>query len=181
MRDLWDKKFGEIFFSQVISLFGGLIAGTILAVYTHQILLLPGMLILLPGFLEMRGSISGSIAARLTSGLYLGIVKPNTLKTAIVKGNVIASFLLALFVSFLLGVIAFFFTLVVFSTYSPKLLFIPLIAGIIANALEIPLALLVTFYLFRHGYDPADIMGPFVTSTGDITSILSLLLVMVFL
>ena len=53
---------------------------------------------------------------------------------------------------------------------------IPLIAGIIANTIEIPLTLFTTLYLFKKGYDPNNIMGPFVTSTGDIISILSILI-----
>ena len=62
-----------------------------------------------------------------------------------------------------------------------KIIFLPLFAGIIANAIEIPLTFFVTIYLFKKGHDPNNIMGPFVTSTGDITSIISLLIAMVIL
>src|SRR3989338_5445908 len=72
-----DKSFKEIFSSQIVSLFGGLIAGIILAVYSDKIFLIPGMLILLPGFLEMRGNISGSFASRLSSGLFLRVIDPH--------------------------------------------------------------------------------------------------------
>ena len=158
-----------------------MISGTILAVYTDNILLIPGMLILLPGFLEMRGNISGSLAARLTSGLFLGIVNPKKIKSKIVKGNVIASFLLVLLISFILGLIAFLFNYFAFSIYTPNLILIALIAGVIANIIEIPISLFFTFYFFRKGHDPNNIMGPFVTTTGDITSILALLIAMVIL
>ena len=158
-----------------------MISGTILAVYTDNILLIPGMLILLPGFLEMRGNISGSLAARLTSGLFLGIVNPKKIKSKIVKGIVIASFLLVLLISFILGLIAFLFNYFAFSIYTPNLILIALIAGVIANIIEIPISLFFTFYFFRKGHDPNNIMGPFVTTTGDITSILALLIAMVIL
>jgi len=176
-----DENFKEIFSFQIISLIGGMISGTILAVYTDNILLIPGMLILLPGFLEMRGNISGSLAARLTSGLFLGIVNPKKIKSKIVKGNVIASFLLVLLISFILGLIAFLFNYFAFSIYTPNLILIALIAGVIANIIEIPISLFFTFYFFRKGHDPNNIMGPFVTTTGDITSILALLIAMVIL
>jgi len=55
------------------------------------------------------------------------------------------------------------------------------IAGIIVNAIEIPLTLFTTFYLFRKGHDPNNIMGPFITSTGDVTSIISLLIALVLI
>lgn len=178
---IFDKDFREIFSSQVVSILGGLIAGTILAVYTNQILLIPGMLILLPGFLEMRGNISGSFASRLSSGLFLGVVKPRIRDTKLIKGNLFASFLLAVIVSFALGLIAFLFNYFVLHTITLKIILLPLIAGVIANAVEIPLTLFATFYLFKKGHDPNNIMGPFVTSTGDITSVVSLLIALMII
>jgi mgtE-like transporter len=160
---------------------GGILAGTILAIYTDKMLLIPGMLILLPGFLEMRGSISGAFASRLSAGLFLGIVKPTLRKTHVVKGNLAASFLLALFVSLMLGVIALVFNYLTLGMWTPTIVLLPIIAGIIANAVEIPLTLIATFYLFRKGHDPNNFMGPFVTSTGDVTSIVALLIALVIL
>lgn len=178
---LFDKRFREIFSSQLVSILGGLIAGTILAIYTDKLFLIPGMFILLPGFLEMRGNISGALAARLTSGMYLGFVNPRKPNTKIIKGNILASFMLAIIVSFALGLLAFIFNYLAFGILTLKILFIPLVAGILANAIEIPLTLFFTFYLFRKGHDPDNIMGPFVTSTGDITSVLSLLIVVLLI
>ncbi|MDP2908287.1 MAG: magnesium transporter [Nanoarchaeota archaeon] len=178
---VFDKSFKEIFLSQIVSIIGGLIAGTILALYTDKLLLIPGMLILLPGFLEMRGNISGSFASRLSSGLFLGVINPNKVKTKIIRGNLLSSFLLAIIISFTLGLIAFLFNLLVFKIAVSKIILLPLIAGIIANAIEIPLTLVVTFYLFKKGHDPNNIIGPFVTSTGDITSIASLLIALVII
>ncbi len=178
---IFDKDFKEIFSSQVVSILGGLIAGTILAVYTNEILLIPGILILLPGFLEMRGNISGSFASRLSSGLFLGVVKPRIRETKLIKGNLFASFLLAVIVSFALGLIAFLFNYFVLHIVTLRIILIPLIAGVIANAVEIPLTLFATFYFFKKGHDPNNIMGPFVTSTGDITSVVSLLIALMII
>ncbi|HLC65206.1 MAG TPA: magnesium transporter [Candidatus Nanoarchaeia archaeon] len=170
-----DTSFREIFAAQMVSIFGGLIAGILLAVYTDKILLIPGMLILLPGFLEMRGNISGTLASRISSGLFLGMIKPSGIKSGVIRANMLASFLLVIVVSFALGILASLFNYFVFDVFIAKIIFIPVIAGIIANSVEIPLTLFATFYIYRKGHDPNNIMGPFVTSTGDITSILSLL------
>lgn len=175
-------EFREILFSQFISVGGGLLAGTILAIWTDKILLIPGMLILLPGFLGLRGNISGSMAARLGSGLFLRFIKPGKIKkNRIVRGNVTASFLLAIIVSLAIGLMAFIFTLVFFGVSYPKIILIPLFAGIISNIIEIPLALFFTIYLFKKGHDPDNIMGPFVSTVGDIVSILSLLIVILII
>lgn len=178
---VFDKNFKDILQSQLVSIAGGLIAGTFLAVYTEKLLLIPGMLILLPGFLEVRGNISGSFAARLSSGLFLKVIHPTRIKTHIIKGNLLASFFLATIVSFILGAIAFLFTYLVTGIVSYKIIIVPVIAGIVANAVEIPLTMIMTFYLFKKGHDPNNIMGPFVTSTGDITSIIALLLTLVII
>jgi mgtE-like transporter len=179
--DIFDKGFREIFSSQIISIMGGLIAGIIIAIYMDKLLFIPGMLILLPGFLEMRGNISGSFASRLSSGLFLGIIKPDKFKTKIIKGNLLASFLLAVIISLALGLVAFLLTYFIFKVFILEIILLPLIAGIIANAIEIPLTLIVTFYLFKKGHDPNNIMGPFVTSTGDITSVISLIIALVII
>src|SRR3989338_814080 len=83
----FDSTFKEILSSQAASVADGLIARTLLAFYTDKMLLLPGMLILIPGFLEMRGNISGSFSSRIACGLFLGVVKPEKIWTKIVKGN----------------------------------------------------------------------------------------------
>ncbi|HLD83472.1 MAG TPA: magnesium transporter [archaeon] len=174
----FDSSFKEILSSQAASIAGGLIAGTLIALHADKLLLVPGMLILIPGFLEMRGNISGSFSSRLTSGLFLGVVKPDRFGTKIVKGNLLASFLQAMIISFSLGVIAFLFNWLIFGVSSTGIIIFPVVAGIIANAMEIPLALFITFYLFRKGHDPNNIMGPVITSTGDIISVISLLIAM---
>jgi len=179
--DLFDKNFREIFSAQLVSIFGGLIVGSILAIYTDKILLIPGMLILLPGFLEMRGNISGTLASRLSSGLFLGVVQKNGFKAKIITANILASSFLAVVISFCLGLMAYLFNYAILGVSAPSIILILVIASIIANAMEIPIALAATFYLFRKGHDPNNIMGPFVTSTGDITSIAALLIALVII
>lgn len=174
-------EFKEIFFSQLISITFGLSAGTILAIYTDKLLLIPGMLILLPGFLEMRGNISGSLASRISSGLFLGVIKTNKIKTHLIKGNIFASLLLALIISIVLGIIALLFNYIIIEKLVFDIILISVVAGVLSNIIEIPLTILTTFYFFKRGHDPNNIMGPFVTSTGDISSILSLLIAVVII
>ena len=176
-----DRNFFEILGSQAVSLAGGIVAGTLLAVYTDQLLLLPGIFIMLPGFLEMRGNISGSFSSRISSGLFLGIIRARSPSRKIIRGNLAASFILATAVSLLLGIIAFVFSFFIGGVVFPEIIILPLIAGVLANAIEIPLTLFATIYLYRKGHDPNNIMGPFITSTGDVISVLSLLLSMVIL
>lgn len=177
----FNKGFKEIFSTQIVSVLGGLIAGTILAVYTDKILLIPGMMILLPGLLELRNSMGGSFASRLSAGLFLGFIKPTIKKTHLIKGNIYASVILAFIISLFLGLFAFLFNYFFLHIITPKIILIPLIAGTIANAVEVPITLGATFYLFRKGHDPNNIMGPFITSAGDIISIISIIIALVII
>ncbi len=176
MKKLFDTSFKEIFFAQIFAVIGGLIGGTILAIYTDKLLIIPGMLILLPGFLEMRGNISGSFASRLSSGLFLRIINPNRKNNRIIDGNLIAAFTLVMIISTVLGIIAFLFNYFILGVFIPQIIFLSLSAGIIANFIEIPLTMFTTFYLFRKGHDPNNIIGTVITTTGDVTSIIALLI-----
>lgn len=178
---IFDHNFKEIFSSQIVSQIGGLIAGTVIAIYKDQLLLLPGMLVLLPGFLEMRGNIGGSLSSRISSGLFLGVIHKNKINSKIVRGNLLASFLLGLVISLSLGLIAFLFNYFIFDIMNTKIILLPVLAGILAAIIEVPLALWATFYFFRNKHDPNNIMGPFITTVADIVSVFSLLLVMVVL
>ncbi len=175
------KDFDEILTAEMASTAGGLIAGTMLAFITNQIELIPALLIFLPGFLEMRGNISGSLAARLSSGLYLGAERPRLRRNRILKGNVAAAMILAIVVSIILGVVAFFANMAFFGILDYRIIGIALIAGLLSNIVEIPIAVLTTFWLFRHGHDPNNIMGPYVTTTGDISSIIAIFIAIVII
>ncbi|MBN2421185.1 magnesium transporter [Candidatus Woesearchaeota archaeon] len=179
--NIFDKNFKEIFSTQLVSIIGGLIAGTLLAIYTDKIFIIPGMLILIPGMLEMRNSIDGSFASRLSAGLFLHVISPKHTKTKIIRGNLFAALFLGMVVSLFLGLIAYVFNYLILNVSTPEIILIPIIAGLIANLIELPLTLSATLFLFNRGHDPNNIMGPFITSTGDIISIISLLIALVII
>lgn len=172
---LFDKDFKEIFFSQIISVIGGLIAGTVLAIYSNKLLIIPGILLLIPSFLEMRGSISGTLFSRISSGLFLGVIKTNRYNTKIVKGNAVSSFVLSIIVSIILGFIVFLFNYYILGVFYIWVVFLPILAAIISSIIDIPIVFISTFYLFKKGHDPNNIMGPFITSTGDVISVIGFL------
>lgn len=179
MRWVLDRDFRDILGSELVSVTGGLLTGSILAAQEDVLLAIPGVLIIVPGFLEMRGNISGTLSSRLTAGLFLGEIETGDWRSRIILGNLFGSILLSLGISISLGLIAFLFTLVAFDRIATNLILIPVIAGVVANGIEVPLTVYATFFVFRRGHDPNNVIGPFVTSTGDVTSILALLLAVI--
>ena len=80
------KMVRESFFSEVLAISGGTLAGFFLASSAMQNLLenFPGLLIMVPGFLGLRGNILGAVSARIGTGLHTGLIEPKiTLKTAL--------------------------------------------------------------------------------------------------
>lgn len=169
------KDFKEILSVEMISVTGGLLAGLALTFVVDKLYLIPGLLILLPGFLEMRGNISGSLSARLSAGLHVHALDKRYDRKKIVQGNIIGSLVLVVLVSLFLGVAAYYLSYQFFYIANPNIIIVSVAAGLLSNIVEIPLAIAATFWLFRHGHDPNNIMGPYVTTTGDIISIVSLL------
>lgn len=169
----------EIISAEFISITGAVIAGIVLVSMIDKLYLVPGLLILLPGFLEMRGSISGSLASRLSSGLFLGALKPKIKNNRTLRGNIIASIILVFITSLALGLMAYAVGFFLFGISSTEIIYISVIAGLLSNAIQIPLTIFMTFWFFKKGHDPNNIMGPYTTTAGDIISVISLYLIIV--
>ncbi len=171
------KDFLEILSGELIAVTGGLLAGLSLAIFKDKLLLIPGLFILLPGILEMRGNISGSLAARIGSALHLGTLSVNAkYNNKIILGNIFASFLLAIFVSLILGSLAYIATLIFFHIQFIEIIYISVFAAIFSNIILLPLTIKTSLWLYKKGHDPDNIMGPYITTVGDVVCILAVLL-----
>ena len=168
------NDFREILAVELISVSGGLLAGVALASMTNQIFLIPGLFILIPGFLEMRGSLGGSMAARLSSGLFLGVVRPK-MSDRTAKSNMLATAFLIMISSVILGIFAYLASSWFFGIENMKIIFISVIAGMVSIIMT-PLTVYTTMWVFRKGHDPNNIMGPYITTMGDVMSIVSFMI-----
>ena len=167
----------QIIKGQIFSLTGGLIAGSLLSLYTDKLYLIPGIFVLLPGFLELQGGINGAMAARIGSIAHkFGVDKVDDAKDEHIKSNVFASIFLNFTASAFLGLLSFFLVKVFFKEEIPQLIAIPLIAAFFASTVLIPITEKVSSILYKRGIDPDNVMGPIVTSIGDVVSTASILI-----
>lgn len=171
-----NKEFLELSISEIVSVTGGILAGSLLAILTNKIFIIPGILVLMPGFLEMRGNIFGSLAARISTGLHLGTIDKNKRLSKPIIQNTIASSILSIIVGLILGLVAYIAINIFFKTDNISIIFVSFLAAIISTIILIPLTIESTLWLYRHNYDPNNIIGPYVTTLGDLVSIISLLL-----
>lgn len=178
------EDFKEIMSGQIISVSGGLFAGILLAAAENRIMLVPGIFILIPGFLAMRGELSAEFSAKISSYLFTHKLKADIEKaehSKLVWKNLVANFILVILVSFVLGFLAFLSTYYFFGYYFPKIIWISLAAGLLSNIIEIPITLVASIWLFKKNIDPNNVMGPIVTTTGDVTSVLAILVMVMVL
>lgn len=164
----------------VVSLVAGLFAGTILGTETMRegIESVPGILILLPAFLATRGGVYGSLGARLSSGLHQGLIEPRfDLGNRRLRNAVVASFVNGMVVSVGIAVIAFLVLLALGRTGNlVELVGIMVVAGFLSAILMLSVLISVLFAGYRRGLDPDNLIGPVVTTLGDVFGIVFLLI-----
>lgn len=163
----------------LVSAFGGLFAGLVLSGMEQDLEAIRGLLVLVPALLATRGNVFGAFAARIASGLHQGIVSPvfqwkderiRATTAAASSNNLLASgFAAILTVGALLWL---------GQPVAPlwKLLAIALIAAFLSGIALVAVVIVFMFLGFRRGIDPDTLVGPLVTTTGDIIGIAFLLL-----
>lgn len=171
------KMVKESFFSEVLSISGGTLAGFFLASSAMQNLLenFPGLLIMVPGFLGLRGNILGAVSARIGTGLHTGLIEPKITLKGDTAMNLVASLFLSVFVNSLIGVLAYLVSVVLgLDAVLWKLMVVGALSGALASVIVGPFTIVLTILVFRKGIDPDSVMGPLVTSVGDITAVICL-------
>lgn len=161
----------------VVSAFGGLVAGSVLGGMEAQLSSVDGLLVLVPAFLAIRGSVYGSLGSRLSSALHQGIIEPvfawdrrlAAAGTAALGNSVLATVYAALLTVAVLPVLG--ETVASVETY----LVIAVVGGLLAGVALTAVVLGVVFVGFRRGLNPDDLVGPAVTTASDIFGMLALL------
>ena len=102
---------------------GAIIAGSIIGIMNspnegeNLFLKIPGLLIVIPGIIAMRGNISTALGSRLGSAYHLGVINTDNLFNKELKENITASLLLSLIMSFIIGILAY---IISFLSYWPN-------------------------------------------------------------
>ena len=161
-----------------ISLGGGLVAGTVLGTegMVDGFARYPGLLLLLPAFLATRGNVYGALGSRISSGLHQGLIEPRFERNPRLIAAVIASFINGIFISVFVGFFSWFVLTVLGRDAAAlvELVGITLIAGVLTAIVLITGLLTLVFLGFKHGLDPDNLIGPIVTTLGDVFGVVFL-------
>ena len=149
---------------------GDLIAGIVLGKMTFFLEAFPGLLVVIPGAIGMRGNIFGSFASRLSTSLHIGLIAPHFEFSEDLDNNIFASFVLTLVLALCLGMVAKLFCILLHyeSIALMDFILICTIAGLISNLIMLPITMLISFKSFENGWDPDNITSPIIAGFGDL-------------
>ncbi|MBN2013883.1 MAG: magnesium transporter [Candidatus Altiarchaeota archaeon] len=162
---------------QIICVVGGIGAGVILTGMEHDLLGIPGLLILLPASLGMRGNISGALGSRLASGLHLGLIEPEIRWGKPLSDNVWSAMFLNVLMALISGIIAciaYEITNVETHANVIQLTLISLIAGTIAGLFLTALSVYLAIATYSKGFDPDNVLMPALSTVGDVITVFCL-------
>ncbi len=161
-----------------ITLLGGLFAGAVLDALVPYSNTFPGLLVAVPVFLATRGNVYGALGGRISSGLHQGLIEPRFSRDERLVRAVIASFINALGVSIVIALLSWGVLRLLGRAVAPLGVFLVILfaAGLLTSVTMIAGLLGLIFAGYRLGYDPDNLVGPIVTTLGDVFGMLFLFL-----
>ena len=166
-----------------VSLLGGLFAGAVLGSepMREAFRQYPGLLLLLPAFLATRGNVYGAFGARLSSGLHQGLIRPELAYDERLVNAVVASFVNGIGISVVIGVLswAVLQALGRESARLVELVGITLVSGVLTSVVLVFGLMGLVFGSYEFGLDPDNLIGPIVTTLGDVFGVVFLYLAVV--
>jgi mgtE-like transporter len=152
---------------------GGLIAGGLLESFSGLALRTGWSIALYPIVLTGRGALNGIEAARISTGLHLGTVKPTFRGNTKYYYSILASMVtLSLLMSLLMGSLAFIFSGATLEEL-PIILSTAISSQTIAIILIVPATSLAGHESFKRGLDPDAVVYPISSTVADIWATIS--------
>jgi len=168
----------ESLLALLISVIGGLFAGIFLGKMAFFLTAFPGLLVLIPGAIGMRGNIFGALGSRLSTNLHIGLLSPELKRSKILSENILSSLILTLLLSMFLAFIAKGIC-VIFGFESISLVdftLISIIGGLISSVIMLPLTMFISLKSFERGWDPDNISTPIIATFGDLFTLPAIIL-----
>ena len=157
-----------------------LIAGATLFGMADELFhIIPGLIVVVPALINLRGCICSAMGSRLSSAIHLGTVtRSNFFASHEVKDNIKASVLLTVVLSCFIGFTAALSCVILNKPVNFFLVFIiTTISGFIAGLILLCIAMMAILISFYRGVDPDNVVTPILATLGDLTTICCLFLI----
>ncbi len=151
-----------------------LVAGAVLGAITGTFERLPGLLVLVPAAIGLRGNVFSALGNRLSTAIHVGTFRVSLRPRTIVGQNVAASLVLTLFLSLLLAVVAkvVAVALGVAGTISVfDLALISIVGGLLASLVVLVATMALAAGSVRFHWDLDNVTAPIVSTLGDVLTL----------
>src|SRR3954454_24353462 len=179
-RGLWrfwrseQRTLRQGFVALFISSGGDLLAGLALASMTGALQRLPGLFVLVPAAIGMRGNIFGALGSRLGTSIHAGTFEPTLRRrSGTVYQNAYAATVLTLASSVFLGVVARFVSVAIGQTSISVADFvaISILGGVLSSTIVGTVTVAMATLSERNRWDMDAVSAPLVTAIGDVVTI----------
>jgi mgtE-like transporter len=167
------------FVALLLSSGGDLLAGLTLGSITGTLKELPGLLVLVPAAIGMRGNIFGALGSRLGTSIHAGTFRLSARRDTIVGQNLAAAVSLSLSISVVLAVLAKTMSVGFGLDHTISIadfVVISVIGGVLSSAVVLAITVGVAALSVRRGWDLDNVAAPIVTAAGDMVTLPTLFL-----
>ena len=178
-RRLWaywraeQRTLRQGFVALLISSGGDLLAGLALGFMTDSLTRLPGLFLLIPAAIGMRGNIFGALGSRLGTGMHTGQFEPSRERESFLGQNILASLYLTLATSlFLAGAARVVSVALGFRSISVwDYAVISILGGVLGSIVVGTASIGIAVWSQRRAWDLDSVSAPLVTAIGDVATL----------
>lgn len=135
----------------------------------------PGLIVIVPAIIGLRGNINAALGSRLGSAAHLGLIDIEKVFNKETKENVKASVVTSVGTALLLGFLGWLTSAALgYNTNALILITVTLITGTTAGLILAGITVGIVVISFKKGLDPDNITGPFLATVGDIVTVICL-------
>jgi len=159
---------------ELIAVIGGIVSGVILSGMTSELEMIPGLIVIIPGVMGLRGNISSTLGSRLGSAIHMGLITKIDYKNKELTNNIIGSMILTVIISVFLGILGHFVSVLLGfgSAGLLKLVLISLLSGFFSGLILSFISAYLAIGTFKFGFDPDNVVTPSIATIGDIISVM---------
>jgi len=178
-RRLWaywraeQRTLRQGFVALFLSSGGDLLAGLALGFMTDSLQRLPGLIVLIPAAIGMRGNIFGALGSRLGTGIHSGQFEPSGKRQGFLGQNVMATTFLTLATSLFLGAAARLVSVALGLTSISvwDFVVISIVGGVVGSIVVGGATVGIAVWSRRRAWDLDSVSAPLVTAIGDIATL----------
>lgn len=150
------------------------VAGASLSAITGTLRDLPGLLVLVPAAIGLRGNVFSALGSRLSTTVHLGTFRVSARRDSVFGQNVAASLVLSLGISLVAALGASVLVLALGVSDRPNvgdLLLVSILGGMIASVVVLAATVGLSVAATRFGWDLDNLVAPIVSTLGDVVTI----------